>query len=167
VRREQTSEVLALLKAAYPTWPLDQSAIDLWRGKLDNLSFEAAKLAVESVVEDVARFPSVADFFRHYALVREQKARDAKEEQRRLEHMAWENMPRPALNEIQDTSGVNASWFQRSQTTDEPLGLEEVGEGKCDDCGAEGRRVRLGKFSLDEGCARTRLRAGAKLAGAA
>lgn len=160
----EATSVLTKLKAAYPSWPLDKDTAQLWLEKLKNLNHDDATLAVQSVIEDVSRFPTVADFFRHYSILREQKARDHKEEQRRLDQLAWENMPRPELREIQARPDVNEAWFQRG-STEKPLALERVGEGKCDDCGFQVRtRVRLGKFNLDEGCARRRLNAAEKAA---
>jgi hypothetical protein len=111
VTNQQTTDVLATLKAAYPSWKLDQETVALWRSKLTNLSHGDAMLAVQSVVEDVRIAPSVADFFRHYSIVREQKAKAFKDEQRRLEQMAYENQPHLELREIAALPGVNAKWF--------------------------------------------------------
>jgi hypothetical protein len=119
VNDQQTSDVLATMKAAYPSWKLDSETVSLWRSKLTNLAYDDAMLAVQSVVEDVRIAPAVADFFRHYSIVREQKAKAFKDEQRRLEQMAYENQPHLELREIAALPGVNAKWFQ---TGEAPIG---------------------------------------------
>lgn len=108
----EASNVLTTLNAGYPFWKLDEKAIALWREKLLNLNHATALEAAQRVIDDVPRSPSVADFFHAYRAVRDARAKAERDEQRRLEHLSYENRRRPPLEEIKAMPGVNAAWFE-------------------------------------------------------
>lgn len=89
------------------------------------------------------------------AFAREQHRRRLDAERTRLERIAEDNMPRPALHDIPDA----VEHLAKIRGAEELVHLEQLDNGKCDDCKKAGARFSfLGKLGLCVKCVGNRLR---------
>jgi hypothetical protein len=96
-------------------------------------------------------FPSIAQLLEHYRIVREFDKRLERDEERRAEAAAYDNLPRPPLREIPAAVELLERWEPK-------LGLEQAGEGTCEDCEKKGKRYRFERLALCGECAAARSR---------
>jgi hypothetical protein len=160
MRRGQAEDLLRLLRSAYPRTNLPAETSELWLIRLRSLDATLGAKAVESLIDGVKFWPSLAELHEQVGIVREQAARELREEERRQELHALEAAEFPPLDEILRRFPDLERWMPGSGRVS---GLPEEGGGDCSDCGQERPTLhRLGKFRVCADCARKRLRAKAK-----
>lgn len=147
----EAQELLVKLSSAYPSAKLTQDTLRLYAKTLRGWNAKLGEGAVESAIAGCKFFPSLAELGSHYGIVREQRAREYRELERRREDAVYDSLPRPPLKDI-----PGADW----QTLEAP-NLPEEGQGDCSDCGKKRRLYRLGKFQVCATCARRRQRCAA------
>jgi hypothetical protein len=160
VRRDQAEDLLRLLRSAYPRTNLPAETSELWLTRLGSLDATLGAKAVESRIDGVKFWPSLAELHEKVGIVREQAARNRREEERCQELQALEAAEFPPLEEILRRFPEVERWMPGGGRVS---GLPEEGKGDCSDCGEERPTLhRLGKFRVCADCAQLRLRAKAK-----
>lgn len=154
----QAEELLERLRAAYPRIELSEPTVGLWLGELRRLDHWIGAAAVESLIAVVKTWPSVAHLNEYVTVAREQAARERREAERHEAERAFDLIERPPLREIP----AAVELLERFEAA--PLALERGEDGSCDDCHGEGFRFRVGRVLVCTKCARSRLRAGVRLA---
>jgi hypothetical protein len=114
--------------------------------------------AVQSLIDGVTFFPSLAELAGHVAIVREQSARRRREEERRAEDAARADLPRVPLRKIPEVMDLQRRWVA-------PFSVPEAEPGPCADCRKAGLRFLVGRVAVCRDCARARLATRAHLAG--
>jgi hypothetical protein len=154
VRPGEAEDLWRLLCSGYPrSKPTDETK-GLWLSRLRSLDAVLGAAAIESVIDGVRFWPSMAEFHEHVQIIREQKARARREEERRVADELADNLPRPPLSEIPSVQKLLGRWSVVS-------GLENAEPGECDDCHREAQmRFVLGPLVLCRECATRRRRAG-------
>jgi hypothetical protein len=143
-----------MLCASYPRSKPTEETRDLWLTRLRVIDAELGAKAIESLIDGVKFWPSIAEFNEHVELVRQQRARALREEQRRAADELVDNMSRPPLSEIPAVQELLGRWSSIS-------GLESAEPGECDDCHAPAQtRFALGPLVLCRECVTRRRRAG-------
>jgi hypothetical protein len=159
MKPDQAEKLLQLLRAAYPRTTLPDEASDLWLTRLRALDTKVGAKAVESLIDGVKFWPSLAELYEHYEIAREQAARVRRAEERRQQLEEFDAMELPPLAEI-------LRRFPEVQKLvagdDGVVGLPAEGRGECDECGTVRPMLyRLNKFRLCPRCARRRKHANA------
>jgi hypothetical protein len=150
VKRAEAVELLNLLRTATRGGGVDHDRLTLWLEELRRLDYETGEQAVRSLVVSSVYFPSLAELHEQCRIAREQAARTRRDEERRATERATDALPRPPLREIPAARELLRRFHQ-------PLGLEQVKPGACDECGRPGPRYELGRFSVCTECAGRRL----------
>jgi hypothetical protein len=158
MNNREAGGLLALLQAAHPRTKLEDATVDVWLSELRKLDHRIAETAVRSLVEGVRNWPSIADLGERVAAVREQAARERRDNERHEAERAFDEMPRPPLREIPAAVELIERWVSP------PSPLPSAADGVCDECGRSGARYELGRFCVCRACAARRLVAGARAA---
>jgi hypothetical protein len=133
-------------------YPFSDLALESGKAYVDTLvemDEELGRRAVTSVIESSFLFPSIAELLEHYRIVREQRSRVERDEQRKAEQASYDKLPRPPLREIPAAVELMERWEPR-------LALEQVSDGECADCDKDGKRYRYQRLALCADCAASR-----------
>lgn len=155
---DEARGIVAVLAAAYPSATLEPETVALYVAQFSRLeSLDAAKATVQTLLDGSKHMPTLAEFRETYNLHR----RREREELARAPALAEPGAPMP--EEVRrliarigrSPDGGTAAVEERTAT------LETVKPGRCDDCGQDSvyaERRRLGRFTLCQSCAGSRLR---------
>jgi hypothetical protein len=155
VTRRQTEDLWRLLCSGYPRSKPTEETKDLWLTRLRSLDAELGAKAIESVIDGVRFWPSIAELHEHVELVRQQRARALREEERRAADEFVDNLERPPLSEILSVQELLGRWSVIA-------GVDSAEPGECDDCQERtSTRFVLGPLVLCRECTSRRRRAGA------
>jgi hypothetical protein len=148
MNRVTAEDLLYRLQNAYPFSDLATETGRVYLDALEKMDEGQGERAVRSAIEGQMLFPSIAQLLEHYRIVRELDKRLERDEERRAEAAAYDNLPRVPLREIPE---LLERWEPK-------LGLELAGEGACEDCEKEGKRYRFERLALCGECAAARSR---------
>jgi hypothetical protein len=154
VRPGQAEDLWRMLRAGYPRSKPTEETRDLWLTRLRPLDAELGAAAIESLIDGVRFWPTIAELNEHVEIIREQKTRARREEERRLADELVDNLDRPPLSEIPSVQELLGRWSSIA-------GLESAEPGECGDCHEQAStRFTLGPLVLCRECATRRRRAG-------
>jgi hypothetical protein len=148
--------LVARLSAAYPMAKVGADTASVWIAELRPLELGLAKEAVENVIRSVKFFPSIAELAEAVMLVREQRARRQREDQRQAAVEAEAVMEPLSPEILREMHAYSARLAGRPELT-------EVEPGVCDDCGDEGLRFRFAALSVCSSCGASRAGAAVRL----
>jgi hypothetical protein len=152
----EAQALFAELLSAYPNANVQADTLRIYQRELRPMSHELAREAVVSAIGTCRFLPTIAELHHHYALAREQRRRKNDEENMRAERLAEDNLPHVPLKDIPAAQEHLAKIM--SGDTEALVNLEQVSDGKCDDCPAEGKRYAFFKLGLCSRCIGHRLR---------
>ena len=155
----EAQSLFAELRSAYPNAKVDVDTVRIYQRELKPLRYELAQEAVISAIGSCRFLPTIAEIHHHYGIAREQARRRTEEENRRLERIAEDNLPRVALKDIPAAT----DYLLRIRDDAPQLNLEEVSEGKCGDCEDAGPRFKFATLALCARCVTDRLRVKAQV----
>jgi hypothetical protein len=161
VKPAEAQALFAELRSAYPSANVDADTLRIYQRELAPMRYELAKEAVVSAIGSCRFLPTIAELHHYYGIAREQRRREVDAENRRLERIAEDNFERPSLKEIPAAQELLARY--RGVDVEQLLRLEEVSEGRCDDCHREGPRFAFEKLGLCSRCVTNRLRVKAQV----
>lgn len=155
----EAQKLVAELRTAYPNTTFDADTAKLYQRELRPMSYPLAEKAVQEAIHACKFMPTIAELHQQYAAVREQRAREVAEENRRLERLAEDNLPHVPLKEIPEA----ANYLAKLHGGERELQLERAADGKCDDCPKEGARYKFFRLGLCSTCIGHRLRVKAQM----
>lgn len=154
--------LLTVLIAAFPRDAIEQETFDLYAAQLANLEAGAARTAVERIVESGRHFPTIAEIREVYFPIRKAEL-DHQANERGLPEPAGDGTLPPEAQAFLDRIQLRSIDAETADTAERVRRLPEAEAGKCDDCRAEGERVRFGTRLLCRRCALPRLRVRAQV----
>lgn len=158
MRPDEAGELFGLLAANYPRTRLSDETTDLWLGELRSLDYETGAAAVRALIVRCRFWPSIADLNDQVDVLRQQRLREQRDRERREADVVYDLLPRPPLSEIPAAVELLARFGQQRPP------LDQGDYGRCDDCGRDGARYRLGRMLVCASCSARRLMAGVLLA---
>ena len=158
----EAKAIIGKLAAAYPNTRVPAGTVSLWIMELRPLELALAQEAVTSLLHECRFFPSLAELYEHLGYVRERRLARQREEERRAAVEAEANLPR-LPDEILRSMEELVDRLTLADRNGEPLELEEVADGVCERCGAEGHRIGYEGHEFCRDCARAAVAVAASL----